>query len=159
MSASRFAVLLALPLSACTHGPRGQEPPATSSPAPAPAPAAFGPLDFDAGPSLAGPSGAWAAVQGYWTQAKNVDLERMLKYGTPEWRKREKTTPHRLSAAIAKKEFTLETVKIDAPVVEGDSAKVHVVAEFADANSHDHKVGMDFSLVRKDDRWWITDLR
>jgi hypothetical protein len=146
--ASLLAVVVFAALPACGDSPKPSAPPAT------PPPAAASTVGF----ALEGAAGARAVVDAYYAAARAADLDGMLALGTPEWQTKEKTAPRRFSPAIAKKQLTVKTARIDEPAVTGDSATVHVGVVFVDEKGRDDKEGMNFTLVRKDGRWWITDL-
>lgn len=110
------------------------------------------------GPTLEGAAGARAVVEAYLAAAKVPDEAAMYALGTPEWQNTEKTKPRRFTPAIAKGQFKLKSAEVRDPTVEGDTANVSVRAVFVDEKGKDDNEGMRFQLVRKDGRWWITEL-
>jgi hypothetical protein len=146
MSVPRYiALAFALLLCSC-----GEDSPKIAPPA-APPPAS--------GPALEGSAGARAAVDAYFAAARKPDEEAMLALGTAEWREKEKTGNRTFTPVIAQGKARLKSAEIREPVVTGDTAKVSVRAVFTGQNGRDDNEGMNFTLVRKDGRWWITDLR
>jgi hypothetical protein len=132
------------------NGPAPAAPPSASSP-PAPAPAA---ADF----AKEGADGARAVVEAYLLAAKVPDEEAMLALGTPEWREKERTWAKGFTVNIVKKGFALRSHEVRELEVAGETAKVSVRAVFLDAGKEDRE-GMRFSLVRREGRWWISELR
>jgi hypothetical protein len=139
------AVALFLLLAACGDKPAGPAAPATPA-----APAAS--------PTEEGAVGARAAVEAYMVAAKKPDEAAMLALGTAEFQAKEKTWKKGFTLNLVKKVIALKTYEIRDPEVEKDAATVSVRAVFL-AEGKDNGEGMRFSLVRRDGRWWIAELR
>jgi hypothetical protein len=125
--------------------PTVQTPPPTS----APRPEAF---------AAEGSAGARAVVEAYLVAAKALDADAMLALGTPEWREKEKTWKKGFTVNITQRDYKLKSYVLREPAIEGETATLSVRAVFLDQGKEDGE-GMTFSLVRKDGRWWISDLR
>ena len=82
----------------------------------------------------------------------------MLALGTPEWQAKEKTWAKGFTMNIVKGNLKLKSYEVRDPKVEGDTANVSVRATFVDKDGKDDGEGMRFALVRKDGRWWISNL-
>ena len=81
-----------------------------------------------------------------------------LALGTPEWQTLDKG-PRGFSTNIAKGGFRLKSHQIDSEKTEGDRAEVKGSAMFDSDKEEDHEEGLRFVLVKKDGRWWITDMK
>ena len=145
MSRKISAVVLFLLLVACGDKPAGPAAPAT-------------PAMPAASPTEEGAVGARAAVEAYMVAAKKPDEAAMLALGTAEFQAKEKTWKKAFTLNIVQKGVALKTYEIRDPEVEKDAATVSVRAAFT-VEGKDKGEGMHFSLVRRDGRWWITEIR
>jgi hypothetical protein len=124
---------------------------ATPTPATPPPPAP------PSGAALEGAAGARAVVEAYLAAARVPDEAAMLALGTPQWREKEKAWAKGFTTNIARKGFALKTAEVREPEVSGEEARVSVRAVFV-VEGEDDNEGMRFTLVRRDGRWWISDL-
>jgi len=139
------AVTLLLLLVACGDKPAGPAAPAVPA-----APATS--------PTEEGAVGARAAVEAYFVAAKKPDEAAMLALGTAEFQAKEKSWKKAFTPNIVQKGVALKTYEIRDPEVEKDAATVSVRALFT-VDGKDKGEGMNFALVRRDGRWWITEIR
>jgi hypothetical protein len=142
----RLGLLLSLALAAASHAGCGKDEEKTGAP------------PASAGATLEGAAGARAVVEAYFAAAKVPDRDAMLALGTPEWQEKEKTGDRRFTPMIANGTFRLKSFEIREPSVAGDKATVSTRAVFVDKDGKEDPEGMRFGLVRKDGRWWISDL-